>query len=219
MATLTSPTEPNIGSPPPLIPLPPSGGGGGDESGRPDRRKHPNNHAVVGVVVLMIASMMTFGAMFCAFIVRKGMSNDWHKLPLPHILWWNTGVLVLSSVVIDIARRMLRRNRRPMFNILWSAGTLMGTWFLIGQIVAWSQLEARGFHLFGNPSSAFFYVLTWAHAAHVVGALAAVYYVEFLGLRYELDPSRRGWVNASSIFWHFLDVMWLGIMGLFVFQA
>jgi cytochrome c oxidase subunit 3 len=64
-----------------------------------------------------------------------------------------------------------------------------------------------------------FSVLTWAHAAHVVGALAAVYYVEFLGLRYELGPNRRGWVNASALFWHFLDVLWLGIMGLFAFWA
>jgi cytochrome c oxidase subunit 3 len=215
MATLT---EPRIGSPPPLDPGRSTGGGGGDESNRPDRSK-PSSHAVLGVVVLMIASMMTFSAMFCAFIVRKGMSNDWHKLPLPHILWWNTGILLVSSVVIDIARRQLRRNRRQRFNVLWTVGAAMGTWFLIGQIVAWSQLESRGFYLFGNPSSAFFYVLTWAHAAHVVGALAAVYYVEFLGLRYELGPNRRGWVNASSLFWHFLDVLWLGIMGLFAFQA
>jgi cytochrome c oxidase subunit 3 len=216
MATLT---EPRIGSPPPpLDPGLPRGGGGGDESGRPHRGKH-SSHAVVGIVVLMMASLMTFGAMFCALIVRRHLSDDWHKLPLPHILWWNTGILLVSSVVIDVARRQLRRNRRQAFNVLWTIGSAMGTWFLIGQIIAWSQLEARGFYLFGNPSSAFFYVLTWAHAAHVVGALAAVYYVEFLGLRYELGPNRRGWVNASALFWHFLDVLWLGIMGLFAFWA
>jgi cytochrome c oxidase subunit 3 len=214
MATLT---EPHIGAPPPLDPGKYTGGGGGDDSGRPDRDK-PRSHAVLGVVVLMIASMMTFGAMFCALIVRR-MSSDWHKVPLPHILWWNTGILLLSSIVIDIARRRLRRNRRRDFNILWTAGAAMGTWFLIGQIIAWFQLEGDGFHLFGNPGSAFFYILTWTHAAHVIGALAAVYYVEFLGLRYELGPNRRGWVNASSLFWHFLDVLWLGIMGLFAFQA
>jgi cytochrome c oxidase subunit 3 len=71
----------------------------------------------------------------------------------------------------------------------------------------------------GNPSSAFFYVLTWAHAAHVVGALGAVMYVEYRALRYQLGPSRRTMVDVSAIFWHFLDVLWLGIMGLFVFWA
>jgi cytochrome c oxidase subunit 3 len=215
MATLT---EPHVGSPPPLDPGKATGGGGGDESGRPERPKQ-SSHAVVGIVILMIASMMTFSAMFCALIVRRGMSNDWRRFPLPSILWWNTGILLLSSVAIEFARHYLRRNRRSAFNLLWTAGTALGTWFLIGQIIAWTQLDARGLYLFGNPSSAFFYVLTWAHAAHVVGALAAVYYVDFRGLRYELGPDRRGWVNASSLFWHFLDVLWLGIMGLFAFWA
>ena len=212
-------TQPLIGGPPPVDPNKPTGGGGGgDDGGKPDKRASSLT-SIVGVVVLMCASLMTFGAMFCAMVVRRGMSNDWHAVPLPRILWWNTGVLLLSSVAIDLGRRLLRRNRRPAFNIMWSAGTLMGTWFLIGQIIAWTQLESKGFFLKGNPSSAFFYVLTWAHAAHVVGALAAVYYVEFRGLRYELGPNRRSWVDASALFWHFLDVLWLGIMGLFAFWA
>jgi cytochrome c oxidase subunit 3 len=213
-------TQPDIGVPPPLNPNPPKGwgGGGGDEGGRPGSGK-PASHAVVGIVVLMCASTMTFGAMFCAFVVRRRLHGDWHHLPLPALLWWNTGLLLLSSIAIDWARRVLKRNKRPLFNWLWSAGTLMGTVFLIGQALAWKKLEGRGFYLLGNPSSAFFFVLTWAHAAHVVGALVGVYYVEFLGLRYELGPNRRGWVNGTALFWHFLDVLWVGIMAMFALLA
>lgn len=211
-------TEPLIGNPPPPVDpgKPSSGGGGGDEGGRPEKRSATVT-SIVGIVVLMMASTMTFGAMFFALIGRRYQSTDWHPLPLPRILWWNTGILILSSIVIDVARRRLRKNKRTDFNLLWSAGTLMGTWFLIGQVIAWNQLDTAGFHLRGSLSGAFFYILTWAHAAHVVGALAAVYYVEFLALRYELGPNRRQWVNAGSLFWHFLDVMWLAIMGTFVF--
>jgi cytochrome c oxidase subunit 3 len=216
MATVT---QPLVGGPPPIEPNKPTGGGGGgDDNGKPGKRGSSVN-SVVGIVVLICASTMTFGAMFFAMIGRRAMNNDWSHLPLPRILWWNTGVLILSSIAIDIGRRLLRRNRRSAFNVFWTAGTLMGTWFLIGQTIAWNQLEAKGFLLKSNPSSAFFYVLTWAHAAHVVGALAAVYYVEFRSLRYELGPNRRSWVDASALFWHFLDVMWLGIMGLFAFWA
>jgi len=53
----------------------------------------------------------------------------------------------------------------------------------------------------------------------VVGALFAVAYVEVRALRFELGPSRRTWVDVSALFWHFLDVLWLGIMGLFVYWA
>jgi len=215
MATLT---QSNIGAPPPTDPDLPTGGGGGDDSGRPERGKS-RNASMTGIFVLMCASLMTFAAMVSAMVVRRGLNNDWHKLPLPHILYWNTAILVVSSVVIDVARRLLRRNQRLYFNALWTIGSALGTWFLIGQIIAWKQLAQGGFFLQGNPSTAFFYVLTWAHAAHVLGALAAVGYVEFRALRYELGPNRRTWVDVSAVFWHFLDALWLGIMGLFVYWA
>jgi cytochrome c oxidase subunit 3 len=212
-------TQSNIGGPPPTYPdFPTGGGGGGDDHGRPERG-NARQASITGILVLMCASIMTFAALVSAMVVRRGLNNDWHTLPLPHILWWNTGILILSSIALDSGRRLLRNHRRQLFNWLWSAGTLLGTCFLAGQILAWEQLAARGFFLRGNPSSAFFYVLTWAHAAHVVGALLAVFYVEFRALRFELGPGRRTWVDVSAIFWHFLDVLWLGIMGLFVFWA
>jgi len=211
-------TQSNIGGPPPTFPDLPRGGGGGDDRDRPERGSS-RKASITGIIVLMCASVMTFSALVSAMVVRRGMNNDWHKLPLPHILWWNTGILILSSIAIDTGRRLLRRNKRQAFNWFWSAGTLMGSFFLAGQFIAWKQLSERGFFLQGNPSSAFFYVLTWAHAAHVVGALWGVFYVEFRALRFELGPSRRTWVEVTAIFWHFLDVLWLGIMGLFAFWA
>ncbi|MDE3197418.1 MAG: cytochrome c oxidase subunit 3 [Acidobacteriota bacterium] len=215
MATLT---ESGIGAPPPPDVDLPRGGGGGDDSGR-NARGGSRSASIAGIVVLMCASLMTFGAMISAMVMRREVNTDWQSLPLPRILYWNTGILLISSVVIDTARRMLKRNKRKYFNALWTAGTVLGTSFLIGQTIAWRQLESKGFYLIGNPSSAFFYVLTWAHAAHVIGALFGVGYVEYRALRYELGPAKRTWVDVSAIFWHFLDVLWLCIMGLFVYWA
>jgi cytochrome c oxidase subunit 3 len=211
-------TESNHGAPPPIVPhLPPGGGGGEDHD-----HSVPGNSrqtSITGIFVLMCASMMTFAAFVSAMVVRRGLNNDWGHIGLPHILYWNTAGLLLSSVAIDSGRRLLRKGNRRAFNWVWSAGTLLGILFLAGQVAAWRELEARGFYVSGHPSSSFFYVLTWAHAAHVVGALAAVMYVEYRALRFELGPGRRTLVTVSAIFWHFLDVLWLGIMGLFVFWA
>lgn len=181
------------------------------------QRGSARSAAVIGIVVVMCASVMTFSALVSAMVVRRGLNgSDWHRVSLPHILYWNTVILLLSSVALDAARRMLRRGQRSAFNGLWTAGTVLGTLFLAGQIAAWYQLEG---HLQGSLSSAFFYVLTWAHAAHVVGALAAVGYVEYKALRYQLGPANRTAVEVSAIFWHFLDVLWLGLMALFVFWS
>jgi cytochrome c oxidase subunit 3 len=213
-------TQANLGGPPPILPDLPPGGDSGEDRDR-DRPIPGSSRqtSITGILVLMCASMMTFAALVSAMVVRRGLNNDWGQIGLPHILWWNTGILLLSSVAIDTGRRLLRRNKRAAFTWLWSAGTLLGAAFLAGQVIAWRQLAERGFYLRGHPSSAFFYVLTWAHAAHVVGALGAVMYVEYRSLRFQLGPSRRTLVDVSAIFWHFLDVLWLGIMALFAFWA
>lgn len=210
-------TETTGSPPPPDIPELPWGGDGPDRD-RPERGGS-RSASLTGIIVLMCASTMTFAALISAMVVRRGLNNDWGHVALPQILWWNTGAIVISSVLLDVARRKLRSGNRQLFNWLWSAGAVLGTGFLIGQATAWQQLSNRGFYAAGHPSTAFFYVLTWTHAAHVVGTLLPVLYVMWRALRYELGPGRRTMVEVSAAFWHFLDVMWLAIMALYAFWA
>jgi cytochrome c oxidase subunit 3 len=170
MVTDSEISEVHGGGPPPIVPDLPPGGGGGD-SDKPERG-NTRSASITGIIVLMCASTMTFAAMVSAMVVRRGLNNDWSKIGLPRVLWWNTVALVLSSIAIDLGRRRLRSGNRVAFNWFWTAGTILGTAFLAGQVLAWKQLEDRGFYMIGHPSTAFFYVLTWAHAAqppHVGG--------------------------------------------------
>jgi cytochrome c oxidase subunit III len=212
-------TEPSIGPPPPLRPGPPRGGGG-DSGGGPDGSRS-GAAARIAVYIGMVASTMTFTALVCAMFVRRGLAtnNDWHRLPIPPLLWWNTAALLLSSVAVDRACRAFRAGQRREFRVLWLTGTALGTWFLIGQVINWKFLEAHGYYMQHNPASAFFYILTWAHAAHVIGALAALYYVASRMLFFPFIPLNRNVMEVSAIFWHFLDVMWLILMALFTFWA
>jgi cytochrome c oxidase subunit 3 len=167
----------------------------------------------------MVASTMTFTALVCAMFVRRGLAteNDWHRLAVPPLLWWNTAALLLSSVAVDIGRRAFRAGRRREFKILWLTGTMLGTWFLVGQAINWKFLADHGYYMQHNPAGAFFYILTWAHAAHVVGALAALYFVSWRMLFFPFIPLNRNVMEVSAIFWHFLDAMWLILMAIFVF--
>ena len=177
--------------------------------------------ARLAIYIGMVASTMTFMALISAMVIRRGLStnNDWHRLPIPPLLWWNTAALLLSSVAVDMGRRAFRAGRRARFRVLWMTGTALGTWFLIGQCINWRFLAAHGYYLQHNPASAFFFVLTWAHAAHVVGALAALYYVACRMLFFRAVPLNRNVLEASAIFWHFLDVMWLLLMTAFELWA
>ena len=85
----------------------------------------------------------------------------------------------------------------------------LGLLFVAGQYVAWSQLSAEGLYLATNPSSSFFYVLTAAHALHVLGGLAGLRYV----IR-KLSKSvlRRSTLDATARYWHFMDVLWVYLL-------
>src|SRR5450631_3110312 len=61
--------------------------------------------ARTGIWVGLAAIAMTFAAFTSALVVRQGAGSDWHHLTLPRILYWNTLVLLASSVTLEISRR------------------------------------------------------------------------------------------------------------------
>src|SRR5205814_9687034 len=144
--------------------------GSGDFGGGPGRGAS-RRASLTGLMVLLAAVVMFFAALTSAFVVRRGMSNDWVSTEFPPVLWVNTAVLLASSAVLELARRSLKAGKRESFNRLWIAGSALGVLFLIGQYAAWRNLAAQGIYLATNPSSSFFYVLTAAHAIHLIGGV------------------------------------------------
>ena len=158
---------------------------------------------------------MMFAAFTSAFVVRRGLGNDWAAIPKPGILLVNTAVLLASSVVLDLSRRALKHGNRSRFNLWWTLATALGILFLIGQAAAWQQMKAAGFFVATNPSSSFFYLLTASHAFHLFGGVIALLYVDVQALRLQLGPAKRTAIDVTAIFWHFLDGLWLYLMVLF----
>src|SRR5213593_886612 len=91
---------------------PGQGGFGGDGSGRGASRRA----SLTGLMVLLAAVVMFFAALTSAFIVRRGLSNDWIHIGLPRIVWLNTALLLASSVALELARQALKTGQREMFN-------------------------------------------------------------------------------------------------------
>src|SRR5690349_1845024 len=167
---------------------PPAGGDCGDDvGGQPGASLRAS---LTGLFVLLTATTMIFAAFTSAFWVRRGLSNDWRPTTLPPILWVNTGVLLVSSAMLEIARRSLKAGKRSEFNRYWTIGTGLGILFLLGQALAWRQLNDAGVFIATNPSSSFFYVLTAAHAVHVIGGISALTYVDVKALLFQLCPGK-----------------------------
>lgn len=165
-----------------------------------------------GIWVVLFAITMMFAAFTSALVVRKGSSLDWQSFTLPSILYFNTLLLLASSVTLEVSRRRVAAfmgglKSPPESPVRWLYITLfLGLLFVAGQYVAWSQLSAQGLYLATNPSCSFFYVLTATHALHVLGGLGGLIYVI---RKLSKSALRRNTLDATARYWHFMDVLWL----------
>ena len=168
-----------------------------------------------GIWVGLAAITMTFAAFTSAMVVRQGSANDWRHFSFPIILYFNTVVLISSSLVLQIARRRFAQvasgeNPSADSSLLALYGTLiLGITFVLGQSAAWQQLRSEGVYLATTPSSSFFYVFTVLHVLHVIGGLAGLLYVIRKLRRFGLRPET---LDAASRYWHFMDVLWLYLL-------
>ena len=168
----------------------------------------------LGLWMFLATVTMLFAAFTSAYIVRRS-GSDWRRLSLPSILWVNTVVLAASSIAVELASRSGRHRRWDRALAAFVAALALGIAFLGGQAAAWRQLVAAGVYLPSNPYSAFFYVLTGAHAIHVGAALAVLAWGAALTRAGARDP--RAWALRMELcrtFWHYLGGVWVMLFAL-----
>jgi cytochrome c oxidase subunit 3 len=115
------------------------------------------------------------------------------------------------------ARRALGRGDFARFNRWILSTAALGVTFLAGQLVAWRELAAQGIYISSNPHSSFFYLLTSLHAVHLLGGVLALAYVSVAALRLRVGLSKRPAVEATALYWHFMDGLWLYLFLLLFF--
>jgi cytochrome c oxidase subunit III len=181
------------------------GGSGGGEYvwSVPDRAYR------TGMWMALAAITMLFAALTSALVVRKGLGTDWVQTALPQILYANTLVLLASSGTLELSRRALKLNQGERF-LRWLYVTLaLGLVFIAGQLFAWRELAQRGVYLATNPSSSFFYVLTATHGVHLLGGIVALAYLAAVGRKIAEGRKKRLVVDVTSLYWHFMDGLWI----------
>jgi cytochrome c oxidase subunit 3 len=165
----------------------------------------------LGVFLAVVGSL--FALFISAYSMRMNLA-DWRTLPVPALLWFNTGVLVLSSVALQWAYMAARRDDIDGVIVGFCAGGATAVTFLIGQLLAWRELSIAGYFLASNPANSFFYLITAVHGLHLTGGLVALGRTTAKVLRGAAAAQIRLSVELCTIYWHFLLVVWLVLLGL-----
>jgi cytochrome c oxidase subunit III len=163
-----------------------------------------------GFIVFLLSESVIFLSFFAGYIIYKTTTVDWYpagvsglEVDAPR---FNTIVLVSSSFVIYVAERYLHDKKLWGFRLFLLATMAMGSYFLYGQAVEWQSLT------FGFTSGLFggtFYLLTGFHGLHVLtGILLQTIMLGRSFIPGNYDNGIFG-VEATSLFWHFVDVIWI----------
>lgn len=168
----------------------------------------------------MASMLMFFAGLTSAMLVKKADIATWEYFKLPNIFALSTLVLLASSVPVQLMIKAYKTT--SWFNYrLWMGMTLLlAIVFTAMQYVGWQHINAIGMPLDGgNPSGGFVYVISGAHAAHVLGGVVILLIMFIRAVRRRKDPSfalihtenPRRLVNHQLIgmYWHFVDVLWL----------
>jgi cytochrome c oxidase subunit III len=172
-----------------------------------------------GIWVAICAISMSFAALTSALVVREGSAADWQRFAVPPVLYLNSAVLLASSFTLERARKLIAASaadtaRVPLKQgLAWLYTTLvLGLLFVSGQIFVWKQLAARGLFLASNPTSSFFYVLTALHGLHVLGGIAGLLYAAYRTTQLAASTRKNTALAAASVYWHFMDILWLYLL-------
>jgi cytochrome c oxidase subunit 3 len=201
------------GTPLPEPGAPPApGSGSGDRS---YRGSHHGGHNLTGMVIFLCSESVIFLAFFAGYGVLKLSSPVWLpagveglEVRSPLI---STLILVSSSFVAYFAERQLQRGSLWGFRALWLLTMAMGSYFVFGQAVEWHGLA---FSLQDGVFGGSFYLLTGFHGLHVISGILLM----GLMLARSFQPGNydggEAGVSSVSLFWHFVDVIWIILFAL-----
>jgi len=160
----------------------------------------------------MLGMFMMFAALSSGFIVYTASGVDKGiKTLLPNALLYSTMVIVVSSLTMFLAHRAAKNGEASKQRLFLLATFILGVVFFALQVHAWNVLIDRGVYFVNNNASqSFIYVFIWMHLAHIIAGLI-VLIGAILGINKLPKDGNLFRMDLASIFWHFLDLLWIYI--------
>jgi cytochrome c oxidase subunit 3 len=179
------------------------------------------SNPILGMILFICSEGMFFSGLFAAYFSVRASSPRWPPLTDNEFLnerfnlhaepWFAlvlTIILVTSSFTCQFAVWAIRRDDRAGFIRNIGVTLVLGIVFLIGQAYDYSTL---GFGISDTPFGTTFYTLTGFHGAHVFGGAVMLSVVLYRGLAGQFSARHHDAVEATSLYWHFVDVVWIAL--------
>ncbi|MEL6945353.1 MAG: cytochrome c oxidase subunit 3 [Bacteroidota bacterium] len=172
--------------------------------------------------VLLMLSLIGLGALFLTLsisFVYTRFQSDLPPIQLPNLFIFNTLILLGSSGTMLWAKRSYLQDNTENYQRALLATIVLSLLFMFLQFIAWRQLFGQEIFINSHVSASYLYVISGLHFAHVIGGLP--FLIVFLVKAYKKmkepvsvlvyfsDPEKRLKLRLLTIYWHFLDALWI----------
>lgn len=171
---------------------------------------------MLGMILVLIAIGAFFISLAIAYAFAIQERPAQSNVKMSHWFWVSTVFLAVSSATFQWARRELRLARLSRYRaglwITWYLGTL----FLATQLLGCRDLAQQGVYIVGNPRGSMYFMFSGVHGIHLLGGLGGIYWLIRRAASLEdgeEQPLRRHRAAArnTSVYWHFMGVLWVGL--------
>ncbi len=179
---------------------------------------------MMGMYIFLASEVMFFGSLFAMYFYLYGSHFQWPPPPPTttsefYVNWFpvplvNTIVLLSSGVTCHFAADAIAVDNRRRFFILQIATIILGLGFEFGQLYEFISAFARGLTLTANTFASAFFTMTGFHGAHVLGGLILLTLILYRAARGQFSSQHHVGVAAVTLYWHFVDVVWIFLFGI-----
>ena len=163
--------------------------------------------AIVTVVFSLFAVTFLSHSQYPGFEALSG--QPWRPLEDTSRLWFNTGLLFLSSLLMQLAV-WAQRSGRPYYALAGLLGSgFFALQFLVAQWLLWQHLSDMGYGLRSNPASSYFFLFTGVHGLHLLGGVVVLARPLRAIWHKASAPALLGSLKLCATYWHYLLVAWL----------
>jgi cytochrome c oxidase subunit 3 len=169
------------------------------------KKIHPHKFTLwvaIGSIIMMFAGLTS------AYIVKREQPG-WTTFKVPRSLWFSTGVILLSSLVIQMAVRAFKEREMRRYRNLISLTAFLGLLFITLQWVSFNTIWESGVSFRGSGAGQFLYVIAGLHALHVIGGVIALLVTFFKAFSGKIRIYNPVPLEVISTYWHFVDFLWI----------
>jgi cytochrome c oxidase subunit 3 len=171
------------------------------------------NRGMLGMVLFIASEIMLFGGLFAGYFYVRNQADVWPPADVHHLASGLggilTAILVLSGFVAHFGIVGAKNGNNSLFLLCMAGAIILGTIFIGGQAYEWLHLMDEGLNAKSTVYGSTFFLLTGFHGAHVIAGLAMLIVVFVRAYWRDFTPSRHVFADASVLYWHFVDIVWL----------